>query len=149
MEFRQKHFADQESSGNYTLETREMSDSSLPPAGEGQWLMFETIMHSMHDELAQRHVPLVVSVLPLSSALEKTAPRATESYRVRARILEILERHKIETLDPWDYLESLVKKEGHDAVFLPQGDIHFSSNGHKYYADWLIQKLGPRLGVPN
>ena len=129
------------------LETRERSGRPPPSRLENQWVLLEAIMRALGDDLAQRSVPLVVSVLPLSVALEKPVPKATETYQAHTRILEILKRVNIEALDPWDEFESLVKREGHDAAFLPQGDVHLNAKGHRFYADWLLQRLGPRLGA--
>jgi len=149
--FQERHFTEADQNRLWQadfLESRERSGRPPSERAENQWLLFETVMRALRDDLAQRRVPLVVSVLPLSVALEKPVPKATESYQARARILEILNRLNIEALDPWDDFEFLVKAKGRDAVFLPQGDVHFNANGHRFYADWLLQRLGPRLGAP-
>ena len=132
--------------GNF-LESRERS-SSPPPAGiEQQWTSFEAVMRALRDEMTRQHVPLVVSVLPLSVALEKPEPKATESYRTRGRILEILHGLDIDAVDPWEELESVVKRDGPAAVFLPEGDVHFGANGHRLYAAWLLPRLRSRLAA--
>jgi len=146
--FQKRYFAepDYEFRGDF-LETRERSGRPPPSRLENQWVLLEAILRALGNDLAQRSVPLVVSVLPLSVALEKPVPKATETYQAHTRILEILKRVNIEALDPWDEFESLVKREGHDAAFLPQGDVHLNAKGHRFYADWLLQRLGPRLGA--
>lgn len=128
------------------LESRERSGRPPSERAQEQWKLFEAIMRTLRDELAGEHVPLVASVLPLSIALERPASRATESYQVRGRMLEILERLHIETLDPWDDIEASVKQHGRDSIFT-DGDVHFNASGHRFYADWLLRRLGERLGI--
>jgi len=121
--------------------------SHRPRARRVQWQLFDAIIRALRDDLAKRSVPtLVVGILPLSTALEKPGPKETESYRARARILQILGQLNIEALDPWDDFESEIKTKGRDALFQPHGDVHLNANGHRFYAKWLLQRLGPRLG---
>ncbi len=128
------------------LESRERSGRAPSERADEQWKLFEAIMRTLRDELAQEHVPLVASVLPLSIALERPAPKATESYQVRGRMLDILERLHIEALDPWDDIEASVKQHGRDSIFAG-GDVHFNASGHRFYAQWLLRHLGEGLGA--
>lgn len=114
-----------------------------------QWAHFERILAAERDELDRRGIELVCSVLPWREALEDAAPRSTRAWRVRERMLKILETLHITALDPWPLFESCVDDGSGAGCFIdpPPRDFHLGARGHQRYAEWLHAKLSPGSGA--
>src|SRR5262249_47765011 len=110
----------------------------------------ELVLKSMRDDLRARNIPLVVSVLPFRGAMESAQPRASVEWQTRGRFVEMAQHLNLPVLDPWDDLERVVGEQGSRKIFIspPDWDVHFTPEGHRHYARWLLQKLGPGLRQP-
>jgi hypothetical protein len=106
---------------------------------EQKWQHFTEIMRAERDDVARVGARLVVVVLPLRSALDAPDPRATQAFRLRTRMLGVLEALEVRVLDPWEAFETAVRRDGSKSLFIdpPAWEIHLNPRGHRFYADWL------------
>ncbi|MFO0755077.1 MAG: hypothetical protein U0359_01190 [Byssovorax sp.] len=112
-------------------------------AAEDRFARFASLLAAMKRDLAAQGVPLAVAYLPARAALESGAPRETGDYRLRGDVGAVAASLDLPFLDPWDELESAVKREGIARIYLPPPDIHFTPEGHRIMAAWLRPRLGP------
>ncbi len=112
---------------------------------EVAWQHLERVLRAMRDELAARHIDLVVDVLPLRAALEAFDPTITEAYATRTRMVAMTRALGITVLDPWDVFQDAVRRDGAARWFARAmtHDLHFSPEGHALLARWLAERLRP------
>ncbi len=127
-------------------EERELAQLPAPDL-QRQWRALQGVLQSLAADLRARQIPLLVSVIPARTALEKPQPHATEGWRIRQQMLDLCQRLGIRALDPGPAIEAWAHKDGFDAVFLPGHDVHFSAQGHRHYAAWLMAQVGPELAL--
>jgi len=123
------------------------ADDPHPDDWDLRWAHFESIMRSERDALSRQHIPLVVIVVPYRPSLESPNPEATGGYETQTRMLEVLRRLGIRTLDAWPPFRAAVARDGSETYFRPNRDIHWTRRGAQLYADWLVEQLGPDLEV--
>lgn len=111
------------------------------PADGRQWEDLRLVLAALHAELAARGIPLVAVVLPFRPALEAPDPTEIEGYRDTRRIAELASSVGIRTVDPWDHLLALVRRDGSSRYFSGDRDIHFSTHGHEVMARWLLENV--------
>ncbi len=124
---------------------------SAPAQRPAAWEHLELILAALRDDVARHHASLVISVLPDRGLLESAHPEAEDHWEIRNRALALTRRLDIPVIDPWDFLRGIVTREGSAAMFVtpPAYEIHFSPEGHRRYARWLREQLGPGLmGAP-
>jgi len=108
----------------------------------------DAILRALRDELAARRSRLVVSILPLRSALLDPDPRATTAWADHERMRRSAEALGIPVVDSWDLFAGAVQRSGDDAWFVPRqpNDPHLNAAGNRLLADWL--HAHPALHAP-
>jgi hypothetical protein len=121
-----------------------------PPDDEVTYAHIEAVLKALRDDLRARQIPLVISVLPFRGALESSRPKDSREWRIRGRFVSIAQKLDVPVLDAWDDFEALTRSEGSSRLFVtpPAWDVHFSPQGNRHYAEWLLRKLGPGLRNP-
>lgn len=109
---------------------------------------FARVVGQLSRELAAQGIPLVVSVLPERSVLERAAanpedPKVGEALAVYAAMREAAAGPGVTVLDPWPLFEEAVRTRSANSIFLgePVGNVHFNPDGHELYARWLHSQL--------
>jgi hypothetical protein len=120
-------------------------DDPHPPDYERRWEHIEQIMAAERDDLRSRGIPLIVAVFPYRQSLESADPERTEASTVRRRMLDIVQRLGIQTIDAWPAFEDAVRRDGAARYFLPPQDIHFTLAGHQLYARLLADEMRSKL----
>lgn len=128
-------------------EDRERSAAPVVPNLERQWRELEHVLQTLDADLRARGIPLIVSVIPVRTALAKRDPHATEGWRICQRMLEMCRRLGLHTLDPGLAIETWARQDGLDAVFEARNGVHFNAEGHRRYAVWLMEQVGPQLAL--
>lgn len=107
------------------------------------WQHWEIVLRALRNELAERKIRLVLSVLPTRRAL---AGDADGSAADKVRVLEVAARLGVPVLDPEPALREIIQG-GEGNVFLrdPPGEIHFAEVGNEVYGRWLAGQLGPGM----
>jgi hypothetical protein len=106
----------------------------------------EVWVHAVLAEAKRRFdeagIELVIAIIPYRLALEDPAS-GEGSRHMRQVVLDACEDLDLRVLDSWDEMQLVVDEEGSDRWFInnPPGDIHFSREGHRFYAEWLLPQL--------
>ena len=119
------------------------ADDPRPEDWDLRWAHFESIMQSERDTLERQGIRLVAIVLPYRPSLESPNPEATGGYEIQTRMVEVLRRLRIRTLDAWPLFRAAVAKDGSEKYFRPNRDIHWTRHGTQLYAQWLVEQLRP------
>ncbi|MFT3774114.1 MAG: SGNH/GDSL hydrolase family protein [Minicystis sp.] len=106
-------------------------------APEQRWDRFASLVRVLARELSESRIPLEIVYLPARASLESASPKSSGDYQLRGRVLDLGRSLGVPVLDPWDALESAVRTEGADRLFLPPPNIHFTPEGHRVLAHWL------------
>jgi lysophospholipase L1-like esterase len=114
---------------------------------EQAWSHLELALRTVRDDLASRGIPLTLSVVPSRSGLEAQHPEQSRFWLIRERMIRVAGALGIPVVDPWGFFQDIVAREGGGTVFLP-ADVHFNAEGHRRYARWLLDRLGPGLRGP-
>jgi lysophospholipase L1-like esterase len=130
---------------NYLFEPRaELSEETAAAHNEA-------LLKALRDDLAARHIPLTVAVIPFRGALTSANPRESAEWRIRAHFVAMAQRLGLPVIDAWEEFEQLSAARGSEQLFItpPSWEVHFNAGGHQEYARWLLRKLGPGLrGAP-
>jgi hypothetical protein len=130
--------------GNKDAICRTMNaDDPHPADWEERWAHLESIMRGERDALRRKGVRLVAIVIPYRPSLESPTPEATGGYEIQARMIQVLDRLQIRTLDAWPLFRDAVARDGSASVFRPNNDIHWNPRGIRVYAQWLAEQLRP------
>ncbi len=113
--------------------------------GKKQAEHLEQILTALAARLSQRGIGLLVVVLPHRRALEDGSE---ERRRRSTELVEIANRAGVTALDAYPPLAAGAKDLGTD-LFLPDvpGDIHFSAEGHRLLARWMLHQLHEMEGA--
>ncbi len=120
---------------------------TMPTPGDAD-RQLGAILRALRDELAARRSRLVVSILPLRSALAGNSPEAAAGRNDHQRMRRTAEALDVPIVDSWDLFADAVRRTGDDAWFVPRqpSDPHFSPAGNRLLADWLHRQ--PALHAP-
>jgi hypothetical protein len=132
----------------HTLGTRlARAGSGQRPRTEQAWAHLAIILRAMRDDLARRHIGFVVSILPHRRALEAAQPDSVEEWRIGQRAATLAKSLSIPVIDPGPRLREIAQQEGSSTLFItpPVQEVHFNPEGHRRYARWLLDTLGPGL----
>jgi hypothetical protein len=123
---------------------------------EQRFEKIELILAALRDELARKDVPFLLVVLPFRQTLEASydiAPSGNDPWNgleqgraAHRRVVEIARRLGIDVLDAWDLFHAAIGRDGVEKWFARDypGDAHFSPEGHRMLADWLLPQLERR-----
>lgn len=110
---------------------------------DAQWRRFDQLLRAFADELAARHVPLTVTVLPHRAFLEAADPASVPTFEAHNRMVAIARGLGLTTLDAGELFAEAVRHNGVKRYFADTTDydVHFSAEGHRLYARWLFERL--------
>ena len=100
-------------------------------------------MQSERDTLERQGIRLVAIVVPYRPSLESPNPEATGGYEIQTRMVEVLRRLRIRTLDAWPLFRAAAANDGSEKYFRANRDIHWTRQGTQLYAQWLVEQLRP------
>lgn len=112
---------------------------------EAQWRRFDFVLRAFADELAARHIPLIVAVIPHRAFLEAADPASVPTFEAHNRMVAIARGLGLTTLDAGKLFAEAVRRDGSKRYFADTTDydVHFSAEGHALYARWLLERLRP------
>ncbi len=95
-------------------------------------------------ELGEQGVGFTVVLLPYRGVLEGESVEQQRISPMRSGVLEICEQHGIRCLDGTAPFARLVESGDVESAFInePVWDYHFSAEGHRIVAEWLVEVLG-------
>lgn len=100
----------------------------------------ELLLRAIRDEVASRHVPLTVSLLPARWTLESDDP-SDPVRRLRAEALAAAQSLGVRAVDPWDVFQQAARSPTPALWYSPGNhrDPHLGDDGHRLYARWLSE----------
>lgn len=100
----------------------------------------ELLLRAIRDEVASRHVPLTLSLLPARWTLESDDP-GDPVRRLHAEALDAARSLGVRVVDPWDVFQQAARSPAPDLWYSPDNhrDPHFGDDGHRIYARWLSE----------
>lgn len=120
--------------------------SSEADASDEGFRHLEAILARWRDDAAALGVPFTLVLLPHRDGLERPDFASRPPHRTRTRVTAIASRLGIRVLDAWEPFAAAVARDGAARWFLVKNgrpDIHFTSEGHRLLADWLVARLPP------
>lgn len=106
------------------------------------------LLRAIRDEVASRHVPLTLSLLPARWTLESDDP-SDPVRRLRAEALAAARSLGVRTVDPWDVFQQAARSPTPALWYSPGNhrDPHLGDDGHRLYARWLSEHaFAPPMG---
>lgn len=142
-------------SARHSMEAFEMASAALsgqrlekPPIAEAEaWEHLEIILRTLQEELRARQVDFRLVVLPDRTLAESPHPDQEATNRIREQALALAVKLHIPAIDPLPFLRETVAREGSAKIYVtpPAFEIHLNAEGHRRYAHWLLDQLGPAL----
>lgn len=93
-----------------------------------------------------RGLDVTVVVIPWRPALDRSSPNHDEAIRAQGNLLRAARATRLRVLDPTDELRARARELGEAALFLPNGEHHFSPTGHEVIADWIAREVPSLVG---
>jgi hypothetical protein len=120
------------------MERRLRANLQPTEGSERAWTRFGQMLAAIRDELARRHVPLRVIVLPNQNEVLHDQPDG-----VAPRMLDVARRLGLDAHDPFEVLRRAVAANPNGRWYIGNSP-HFDVDGHALYAAWLERELGWR-----
>ena len=116
--------------------------SGSPRVDEDPAVRYLEIAEAMTHELAQRHIPFAIALMPMRRSVLPAAPPDATS------LLATVSRLGVPLFDAQPLFDAEVQRRGEAGLYLLAPDIHLSAEGARLYADWLAPQLAPILAGP-
>ncbi len=103
------------------------------------------LLEESHREIVARGARHALVYLPDRAALEQGGWVAKREEEMRAAVAAAALQMGAASIDAAEFFHDALRAKRFDALFRPHGDVHFSAEGHRAFAEWLAPRLAPLL----